>query len=246
MTSLTETAPQPMRSPWSFMGSVCLHLWVLAWVALGPALPLERQKSLYEREIQPYEKHIVWYKFTEKLPDIAPPAVAHDVRPLRAKAKFDQNIVSSLKDTDQPPQLIIAPAPETAPSKPLPLPNIVAVAPRRPPPSLHPSAGPADRALVDPHAPRRARREGSVTRSRHTAHRPTLQSAAKPKLPVPVADPVMLPAAPAVASAGPNLNADLKLPRQPAKFVPPSRRAPATASSGPASIAAPPPCSPPM
>src|ERR1700757_3069474 len=100
MTSLTANAPPPMRSPFSFMGSLCLHIWILAWVALGPAIPLERQKSLYEREIQPYEKHIVWYKFTDKLPDITPPAGTHNTQPLRARSKFEQNIVVGPRDTD--------------------------------------------------------------------------------------------------------------------------------------------------
>jgi len=100
MTSLTETAPQPMRSPWAFMGSLCLHTWVLAWVALAPAIPPAQTKSLYQREIQPYERHIVWYKLSDRLPDVTPPAAKHDMRPLRAKARFEQNIVAGPKDTD--------------------------------------------------------------------------------------------------------------------------------------------------
>lgn len=60
-----------MRSPWSFMGSICLHGWVLAWVALGP-LPLEPNRPLYEREIQPNEKKIIWYKLSDRLPDVTP------------------------------------------------------------------------------------------------------------------------------------------------------------------------------
>ena len=124
MNSLTDTAPQPMRSPWSFMGSICMHAWVLAWVALGPAIPREPMKSLYEREIQPYEKHIVWYKLSDRLPDVTPPAAKHDDRPLRARAKFEQNIAAGPRDTDHPPQLIFAPAPEITPAKPKNLPII--------------------------------------------------------------------------------------------------------------------------
>src|SRR5208337_1757841 len=48
-------------------------------------------------------------------------------------AKFEQNIVAGPKDTDRPPQLIFAPAPEITPAKTLPLPNIVAIAPQHPP-----------------------------------------------------------------------------------------------------------------
>ncbi len=132
MISLTGNPPQTMRGPWSFMGSIVMHAWVLAWVALIPAIPRD-PKSLYEREIQPYEKHIVWYKLSDRLPDVKPPETPRDSRPLRAAAKFEQNMVAGPKDTDRPPQMIFAPVPEIAPAKPLPLPNIVAVAPERPP-----------------------------------------------------------------------------------------------------------------
>ena len=85
MTSLTGSNPQRMRSPWSFMGSMGLHMMVLAWVALVPSIPPAHYQSLYEREILPYQKHIVWYKLSERLPDVTPPAVttlpSHTTRP---------------------------------------------------------------------------------------------------------------------------------------------------------------------
>ena len=240
MTSLTANAPQPMRSPFSFMGSLCLHIWILAWVALGPAIPLERQKSLYEREIQPYEKHIVWYKFTDRLPDITPPAAAHNPRPLRARAKFEQNIVVGPKDTDRPPQLIIAPAPEIAPAKALPLPNIVAVAPQRPPalPFTPPPTKPAapSSTPVLPDAPEIKAPTLAMAPPRIV---PRFNPPGNPKLTLPAADPTSLPPAPEVSAGGTDVHANLSLPRQPAKFVAPANRAPAPAA--PASIAAPPP-----
>ena len=240
MTSLTANAPPPMRSPFSFMGSLCLHIWILAWVALGPSLSLERQKSLYEREIQPYEKHIVWYKFTDRLPDVTPPSAAHNAQPLRARSKFEQNIVVGPKDTDRPPQLIIAPAPEITPAKALPLPNIVAVAPERPPalpftpPPVKPAAPSAAPLLPDApdiKAPSLAMAPPRIV--------PRFNPPANPKLTLPAADPVSLPPAPEVSAGGTDVHANLSLPKQPAKFVPPEKRAPAPA--GPATIAAPPP-----
>ena len=239
MTSLNDTAPEPMRSPWSFMGSLCLHTWVLAWVVLGPAIPLERNKSLYEREIQPYEKHIVWYKLSERLPDVTPPAGKHDVRPLRAKAKFDQNIVAGPRDTDRPPQLIFAPAPEIAPAKALPLPNIVAIAPSRPP-ALPFTAPPVkaptpQRTPTLPDAPD-VKAPALALATPHIVQRFTPPKA--PKLTLP-SDPAPLPAAPEVGVAGANPSATVSLPRQPEKFVAPARRA--AAQEGPATIAAPPP-----
>jgi len=111
------------------MGSLCLHCWILAWIALAPALSLEQRKSAYEREIQPNEKKIVWYKLAEKLPDVTPPETRRQAHPPRARTRFDQSIAVGRQDNDRPPQLILAPSPEIAPNKPLPLPNIVALAP---------------------------------------------------------------------------------------------------------------------
>ena len=238
MTSLNDSAPQTMRSPWSFMGSFCLHIWVLAWVVLGPMVPREREKSVYEREIQPYEKHIVWFKLSEKLPDITPPAAKHDVRPLRAKAKFEQNIVAGPKDTNHPPQLIFAPAPEIAPAKPLPLPNIVAVAPERPPalpftaPPVKPPAPSATASLPDAPAPKAPVVDFAEP---HFVQRFTPPKAAK--LTIPSSDPAALPVAPEVAAVGTNLNA--AIPHQRDNFVAPPKQA--SAPAGPATISAPPP-----
>jgi TonB family protein len=131
MTALSAGVPQPMRSPWSFMGSICLHGWVLAWVALGP-LPLEPNRPLYEREIQPNEKKIIWYKLSDRLPDVTPPESKRDLRPPRARGRFEQSVTAGPKDNTRPAQLIWAPAPEIAPAEPLPLPNIVALAPPAP------------------------------------------------------------------------------------------------------------------
>jgi TonB family protein len=247
MTSLTDATPQSMRSPWSFMGSVCVHVWILAWVALGTSIPLERLKSPYQREIEPYEKHIVWYKLSDRLPDVAPPAAKRDVRPLRAKAKFEQNIVAGSSDTKRPPQLIFAPAPEIAPSKPLPLPNIVAVAAERPPalpftpPAVKPRA--PERAPVLPDAPK-------LTAPAADAKPPLLDLPAPrivrrftppkaPKRTLPEAPPP-LPAAPELGSAAGNLNAAVNLPHQQPKFVAPLQKQEGAPEGAP-TIAAPPP-----
>jgi TonB family protein len=256
MSSLTGSVPPPMRSPWSFMGSICLHTWVLAWVALGPSLPLERSKSLYEREIQPYEKHIVWYRLSERLPDVTPPEAKRDVRPLRAKAKFEQNIAAGPRDTDRPPQLIFTPAPEITPAAPLPLPNIVALAPRRPPalpftaPPIKPRA--PERAPTLPDAPKltastpvkgkfdeAAMFKPPVPDPPAPRIIPPFTPPPQPKLPMPSSDPPTLPAAPEVTSSAGDLTATVSLPRQHPRFV--VRPNKAAAPAGPPTIAPPPP-----
>jgi TonB family protein len=96
---------------------------------LGPPLASpEPRKSIYEQEIKPNEKKIVWYNLREKLPDISPPNAPADLRPPRAKHVAKQTIVSGPKDDDGATQRIWMQAPEIMTPKPLPLPNAVAVA----------------------------------------------------------------------------------------------------------------------
>ncbi len=246
MTSLSHNEPQPMRSPWSFMGSICLHAWVLAWVALGPVLP-PPVKSLYEREIEPNENHIFWYKLSDRLPNVTPPEAKRDARPLRARARFDQNMVAGPRDTARPPQLIWAPAPEIAPAKPLPLPNIVAIAPQRPPPRPFfappmPKPAPA-RTPALPGAP-------TIATAAPEVKAPVLDLTARairrftprqqPEAPVPANSPP-LPAAPQLASPAANLTAAVTLPRQERQFVPPPPQPAAPAPADFATIDTPPP-----
>ena len=249
MTSLHGTDPQTMRSPWAFMGSICMHTWVLAWVALAPAIPSELKNPLAQREFPLQDEHIVWYKLSDRLPDVRPLQARHDVRPPRARAKFEQNIVAGPKDTNRPPQLIFAPAPEIAPAKPLPLPNIVAVAPQRPPtlPFTAPPVKPADPAPSPalPDAPKvgAAAFDAGVLPVKVSGPRaPHSVPPKNPKPPFGKSDPASLPAAPAISSAAPSLNTPVLLPRQEEKFVPPAaRRAAAAADEAASSISAPPP-----
>jgi protein TonB len=124
-----------MRGAGSFAVSACLHGGILGWVVFGPGLPApEAARSIYDREIRPYEKKIVWYNLREKLPEVAPAIALPDTRPPRARVKFNQTVVSGAKDNGRPPQMIwtpepvVAPDPEGTPLPPVPLPNVVAVA----------------------------------------------------------------------------------------------------------------------
>src|SRR5436190_2385985 len=85
------------RNPFSFGVSGCLHGSVLAEVNLsGSGQP--RAKSIYDQEIRPNEKKIVWYNLREKLPEISPSETQADSRPERARVKAPQTMVSGLRD----------------------------------------------------------------------------------------------------------------------------------------------------
>src|ERR1035437_5178649 len=152
----------PRERNWhSFAVSGCLHLCVLAWVILGdsvgPRHDAPGAKSIYDLEIRPNEKRIVWYSLRERLPEIAPADAALDSRPARARVKRPETMVAGARDEERPAPLIWAPEPEVAPPKVMPLPNVVAVAP---PKVVRPFVAPPVRSLtvaapiVLPEAPR--------------------------------------------------------------------------------------------
>ena len=120
-----------VRSSFSFGVSGCVHGCVLAWVILGGSgQPRERAQSIYDREIRPYEKKIVWYSLQEKLPEIAPADTQADARAARARVKAPQTMVAGDRDDARAAPLIWAPEPEVAAPKEVPLPNVVAVTPK--------------------------------------------------------------------------------------------------------------------
>src|ERR1035437_9085710 len=124
----------PRERNWhSFAVSGCLHLCVLAWVILGdsvgPRHDAPGAKSIYDLEIRPNEKRIVWYSLREKLPEIAPADLLPGARPARARVKRPETMVAGARDDARSAPLIWAPEPEVAPPKVMPLPNVVAVAP---------------------------------------------------------------------------------------------------------------------
>ena len=183
-----------------FAVSGWIHGFILAYVALSPA-STPAPRSLYEQQIQPSEKRLIWYHMRDKLPDISPGETKKSRLP-RAQEKSKQTIVAGPKDLPGPRQLISMPAPEIQTPDALPLPNVVAMAPKAPPKLFAPptpkpvSTAPsplAEAPVVTPVAdPKRSPIESSAPKAEPKAFRPppTKKQEAKP-------DPV-LPDAPAV------------------------------------------------
>lgn len=126
-----------------FAVSGWVHGLILAWLALSPGSGPAPPRSLYEREIQPHEKRIIWYNLRDRLPDISPTGAHKNPQPPRAREKFNQTIVAGAKDVPGPRQTISIPAPEIKNPKPLPLPNVVAVSP--PPRPVRPFTAPVEK-----------------------------------------------------------------------------------------------------
>src|ERR1039458_7021294 len=85
-----------MRRPFSFSVSLGVHGSLLAWVALGPVVS-PPPHSLYDIAIRPHQDRLIWYKLSDRLPDIRPAQASADPRPARATRKFPQNIVAGAR-----------------------------------------------------------------------------------------------------------------------------------------------------
>ena len=214
----------PLRSSLAFTLSTVIHGSILVWVVFGPpASSRARPRSLYDLAIRPNEKRIVWYNLRDRLPDIAPAAQGNRKAP-RARVRFDQTIVAGAKDDARAPQMIRLPAPELDMPKPLPLPNVVAVAPPRrvarlfaPPPVEKPSPAPALPEAPAATAVRNAPKlpfEAPNPRPQPRAFTPP------PAVRAAVAVPAPLPAAPEFAVAAPSV----VLPKVPRPFLTPRPR----------------------
>jgi TonB family protein len=239
MTFLIRANPEPLRRSMPFVVSGWVHGFILAWVALSPGRALAPPRSLYEQQIQPHETHLVWYKLRDRLPDISPISAHKSPQPPRAREKFNQTIVAGAKDIPGSRQMISMPAPELKSPDPLPLPNVLAVAP--PTRQLRPFTTPAVKLVAPvsvqlPEAPRVAPTvearsmpfETRVPKPVPRAFNPP--PAVRPKTPTPAA----LPEAPGVTASvqGKSLPIAIPDPRAPRRaFTPPPTSQPNTPSA---------------
>lgn len=120
--------------------SLGLHAAVLAWVASGPAREAARgAKSLYSQEIAPYEKHIVWYHFRDKLPEVSPLERRGPSRLPKAETRAVQTVVAAPPHAPRANQLVWLPAPQIELKREFRSPNLLAFhAPAAPAPPPKP------------------------------------------------------------------------------------------------------------
>src|SRR5215831_6525704 len=129
-----------LRSTMSFVVSTCVHGSVLLWVIFGGHTASEKPRSLYDQEIRPFEKKIIWYRLSDRLPEIAPKDTG-ERRPLRAKIQSPQTMVAGERDEATPSPMIYAPDAPVPMPKPMALPNVIVVAP---PKVVRPFVAPPD------------------------------------------------------------------------------------------------------
>src|SRR5215468_8311580 len=111
--------------------SLLIHGALLAWVAFVPRAAT-KPLSLYQREIAPHEKKLVWYRFNEKLPEVSPAKT--EPGPVRATVKRPkQAITARTKQPNPAKQLTLAPGPELEIKREIDAPNLMAFKMPEPP-----------------------------------------------------------------------------------------------------------------
>jgi TonB family protein len=126
-----EASSGPRPAP--IVVSLIAHMSVLAMVAFNPAASPKRE-SIYQREIAPREKKLVWYRFNKKLPEVSPLKREAAARPPRAEVKHpDQTIVSKAPKSAPATQTILTPGPELKIKQDLAAPNLMAFEAPKPP-----------------------------------------------------------------------------------------------------------------
>jgi len=206
-----------------FASSALLHVAAFLAMVLAPLAPPQDPRPIYNREIRPYESHLIWYNLRTKLPEVRP-ADATNANEARALRRFPQQLVAGRIDLPRPPQLIRVAAPQIALPAPLALPNVLAVAPPRPARRFAP---PPDRAR-----PPERRPLPEAPQIRESSPRDLAMDLAAPRpKPLPFVPPVphktqpalaALPAAPVVAEPAPTA----QMPRIPRGFAaPPEKKA---------------------
>jgi TonB family protein len=123
--------------PAPLLVSLIVHLSVIAWV-FNPSPGHKKPESLYQREIAPHEKKLVWYRFNKQLPEVSPmkPAAkeASRPKPVRATVKYPkQSIAAKSPRPDAATQMTLAPGPELKIERELEAPNLMAFKMPEPP-----------------------------------------------------------------------------------------------------------------
>jgi len=116
------------RRPGPLAVSLLLHGGAFFALMNVPEIKLpEPAKSEYKLAIEGKETKLVWYEFKKKLPVVEPRDARVESKPPRAAVQAPQQIVASRKDASQRTQMVWTPAPELHETKPVELPNILAI-----------------------------------------------------------------------------------------------------------------------
>jgi TonB family protein len=128
LSAYMDGAARDNKRPGPLAVSLALHAAAFFALMNAPEIHLpEASKSAYKQAIEGKEDKLIWFKFNKELPDVTPPRPKADTRPLRATVKARQQIVASRKEITKRTQMVWTPAPELNETKPIDLPNVLAI-----------------------------------------------------------------------------------------------------------------------
>jgi len=145
-------AANPLRR-FSFLFSAAIHGCLLGLVAFGPRPVRAVRRPIYESEIRPYAKKIIWYR---KMPDIAPTKRISDLPHPQGELKSAKTIIANSPQPISSRQLVLQPSPQIKLERDLAAPNLIGLTvPPLPPPPVRKQAKPfiAPAAAAKPRTP---------------------------------------------------------------------------------------------
>ena len=128
----------------SFVTSVAVHASFIAIIVFAPiGSHAGPSRPLYEAEIKPIERKIVWYNFRENIPNLPATKKIGTAKNPQGKVVSPQIVIATSKDETKSKQFIWQPTPHKTIEKEIKAPNLVAVSPAPSPPPAVPDS-PAD------------------------------------------------------------------------------------------------------
>jgi hypothetical protein len=123
---------QPSRyrlKPASFLVSASLHGLVMAMLLLMPTRPPRVNRPVYETEIKPYEKKIIWYNFRQTVPNLPATRKIGSSKDPQGQTVSPQIVIATSKDATKSKQFIWLPTEQKRIEQEIKAPNIVSVKP---------------------------------------------------------------------------------------------------------------------
>lgn len=119
----------------SFVTSVAVHASFIAIIVFAPiGSHAGPSRPLYEAEIKPIERKIVWYNFRENIPNLPATKKIGTAKNPQGKVVSPQIVIATSKDATKSKQFIWQPTPQKTIEKEIKAPNLVAVSPAPSPP----------------------------------------------------------------------------------------------------------------
>ena len=127
--------PRPHSSryplkPTSFLTSLTIHAALVALLfGITSGHPQRINRPLYETEIKPNEKKIVWYNFRETIPNLPATKKIGTAKNPQGKVVSPQIVIATSKEATKSQQFIWQPTPQKKIEEEIKAPNLVAVKP---------------------------------------------------------------------------------------------------------------------